>query len=203
MEVLIDGKRMENEPEGENLQQIMQFIMTNWVSPDRALRELKVNGDFFKEAEMGPVETIARQTVAHLEVETSAGEDLARDFLSAAEDYPPAIAQAVSQVAELFRVSDEREASERYINVLETLQLFLTMLEESRRMLDLDLATIAYKGRTVADALSRLSELIKELLSAQESEDWVLLADLLEYDLKPELIEWQDIARLLGEQARA
>jgi hypothetical protein len=203
MEVLIDGKRMEAEPEGDNLQQMMQFIMTNWVAPDRALRELKVNGDFYKEAEMGPVETIARQRVNHLEVETSAGQDLARDFLSAAEDYPPAIAQAVSEVAELFRVSDEREASERYINVLETLQLFLTMLEESRRMLDLDLAAIMYEGRTVADALTRLSELIKELLSAQESEDWVLLADLLEYDLKPELIQWRDIARLLGEKARA
>jgi hypothetical protein len=203
MEVLIDGKRMEGQPEGENLQQVMQFIMTNWVPADRALRELKVNGDFYKEAEMGPVETIDPGTVAKLEVETSAGQDLARDFLGAAEDYPPALAQAVSEVAELFRVSDEREASERYINVLETLQLFLTMLEESRRILDLDLTAIVYQDRTVAEALSRLSELIKDLLSAQEVEDWVLLADLLEYDLKPELLQWRDIARLLGEKAQA
>jgi hypothetical protein len=203
MEVLIDGKPIQEEPEGENLQEIMKHIMSNWVSPDRALRELKVNGDFYKEAEMGSAETIERGRVTKLEVETAEGRELALDFLSAADNYPPAIAGAVGEVAELFRVSDEREASERYINVLETLQLFLTMLEESRRMLNLDLHSIVYQGRTVADALTRLSEMIKDLLNAQESEDWVLLADLLEYDLKPELLGWQEIARLLGEKARS
>ncbi len=200
MEVVLDGARLEVEPEGETLQDVIGWLLENQVSADRALREVKVNGEPYNMADMGPASGMAASEIQHLEVETAEARQVALEFMGQAPTYLEAIAQAVAAVAELFRVVDERDASEQYIAVLESLQLFLTMLEETRRLLGLDLESAVYQERTAAAALENLSGLIKKLLDAQENEDWVLLADLLEYDLAPELRAWGEFAKLLKDQ---
>lgn len=201
MEVVLDGNRLEVEPPGETLQEVINWLLENQVSTDRALREVKVNGEPYSVADMGPASSLAASDVQSLEVQTAEARQVALEFMGQAPTYLEAIAQAVGAVAELFRVADERDASEQYIAVLESLQLFLTMLEETRRLLNLNLEVAVYEQRSAAAALESLSGLVKKLLDAQEKEDWVLLADLLEYDLAPELRAWGEFAKLLKEQA--
>lgn len=201
MEVVLDGVRLEVEPRGETLQDVIQYLLDNEIGSDRALKGVLVNGAPYSVAEMGPATAMPVAEVESLEIETALAREVAMDFMAQAPVYLGAISQAVSAVAELFRVADERDASEQYIAVLESLQLFLSMLEESRRLLQLDLALVVHQEKTAAESLESLSALIKKLLDAQEKEDWVLLADLLEYDLAPELDNWSTLTGLLREQA--
>lgn len=201
MEVLLDGEKLENTPPGETLQDVISFLLENTVPPERALHEVKINDEPYSVAEMGPATGMPAADINILEVTTAEAGQVALEFMGNAPTYLGAISQAVTAVAELFRVSDERDASEQYIAVLESLQLFLTMLEESRRLLQLELEQVEHQGRTAAEALDSLSELVKKLLDAQDGEDWVLLADLLEYDLAPELAAWAEITVLLKKQA--
>ena len=41
-----------------------------------------------------------------------------------------------------------------------------------------------------------------QMLKVQEDEDWVMLADLLEYELIPLLKEWNEILAVLQEQGK-
>lgn len=200
MEVLIDGRPYTGELAGATLQDVLVDLMSKATEDDRAMRELLVNGRPYVEKEMGRATEIPRERLERLEVETIPARELALVFLGDAHNYLDSIRQATAKVAELFRVSDEQEANEHYLATLESLHLFLQVLQSSRMTLDLDFSRVDNQGVSAEERLERLLALIKDMLTAQEEEDWVLLADILQYDLTPELDAWQVIMPALREQ---
>lgn len=203
MEVYLDGKPMEGELIGANLGDMLDDLMDNRLDNDRTIREVKVNGANFEAAAMGPAGGLARAEIMRLDVETLDTNEVAQHFLARAHVFVGPIVQAVEQVAELFRVGDEQEASEHYLRVLESIQLFMQTLQSTREALSLDFDAARAEGVSAQGRLDRLSGLVKELLAAQEQEDWVLLSDILQYDLSPELNAWNELMPELRRQALA
>lgn len=201
MEVWLDGRPLEGEVPGDNLQELLEDLMTTRMGNDRTLREVKVNGQPFQEVDHGPAVTLGRQAIDRLEVETVSAREVALHFLANADGYLKAIATSIERVAELFRVGDEATASSHYLNTLESLQLFMQVLQTCRDTLGLDFNRIGSGGVSVERLLRKLQRLIQELLLAQEQEDWVLLADLLQYDLAEEIASWLGVVPALKEQA--
>jgi hypothetical protein len=201
MEVLVDGKPFAGELKGASLQELLEDLCARAMDQSESLREVRVNGDPFDSQLLGPAHELPAARVQRLEVETVPVREMALHFLSNAEAYLRAMNDGVARVAELFRVSDEQEASEQYLMVLESLQLFVQMLSGCRDVLELDFDVADAEGVTVHQHLDRLAGLVRELLSAQEQEDWVLLADVLQYDLAAELRHWGEIIPGLKEQA--
>ncbi len=201
MEVLVDGKEYAGEIAGGTLEDILGELADKAVGDEATMREVRINGEPYEEAKQGPANRLARERIQRLEVETIPAREMALHFLGNAESYLAAINNSVSRVAELFRVSDEREASEHYLNILESIQLFLQMLQQCRQILGLDFDSPILEGLSGEQRLQKLLSLIKDLLSAQEQEDWVLLADILQYDLTAELELWQSYMPRFKEQA--
>ncbi len=200
MEVLVDGKQFAGDLVGGTLQELLGDLAQKAVGDDATMREVFINGEPFEEAKQGPADRLGRERIQRLEVETIPAREMALHFLTNAENYLAAINQSVARVAELFRVSDEQEASEHYLNTLESIQLFLQMLQECRFILKLDFDSPVLDGMSGEERLHKLLALIKELLAAQEQQDWVLLADILQYDLTAELKLWEGYMPQLKEQ---
>lgn len=201
MEVLVDGKQYAGDLSGGTLQDILGDLANKAVGDDATMREVRINGEPFEEAKLGPADRLGRENIQRLEIETIPAREMAVHFLSNAHSYLAAINQAVSRVAELFRVSDEQEANEQYLNTLESIQLFLQMLQECRKIVNLDFDRPVLDGMSGEERLQKLLVLIKDLLAAQEQQDWVLLADILQYDLSAELNLWQGYMQQFREQA--
>jgi hypothetical protein len=201
MEVWLNGRQLPGETDGGNLQEILQNMLARSLSDDATMSEVRINGVPYSIRDMGPAERMGREGIARLEVETISSRQVALHFLANAEAFVDPIMEAVLQVAELFRVSDEREASQHYLHVLESIQLLLNTLELVRQTLNLDFDRVSWQNRSAEYRLQKLSGLVQELLAAQESEDWVLLADVLQYDLMEELKGWRAHLPALREQA--
>lgn len=201
MEVLVDGKQYAGDLSGGTLQDILGDLANKAVGDDATMREVRINGEPFEEAKLGPADRLGRENIQRLEIETIPAREMAVHFLSNAHSYLAAINQSVSRVAELFRVSDEQEASEQYLNTLESIQLFMQMLQECRKIVNLDFDNPVLDGMSGEERLQKLLVLIKDLLAAQEQQDWVLLADILQYDLSAELNLWQGYMQQFREQA--
>ena len=200
MEVLVDGKHFAGDLAGGTLQEILGDLAQKAVGDDATMREVFVNGEPFEEAKLGPADRLGRERIQRLEVETIPAREMAMHFLSSAHSYLAAINESVGRVAELFRVSDEQEASDHYLNTLESIQLFLQMLQECRNILQLDFENPVLDGMSGEQRLQKLLALIKDLLAAQEQQDWVLLADILQYDLSSEIKLWQGYMHNFREQ---
>lgn len=201
MEVYLDGKPLEGGLAGGNLQEMLQTLMDSSLTQDRTLTEVRINGQPFEEAKLGAATGLSRESILRLEVETLDARQVALHFLGNAGQYLNTLAAAVERVAELFRVSDESEASEHYLACLDSLQLFMQVLQTTRDALELDFTAIQVEDVSLEERLERLAGLVQELLSAQEQEDWVLLADVLQYDLCQQLHDWRRLMPLIREKA--
>jgi len=201
MRVILNGKPLNQEPAGANLVEILRDLQERWLGPDHQLREVLINGrPYSEERDGGPVD-ITRESIQELEVLSISASEVAIHFLGNAQGFLSTMIQSTTKVAELFRVSDEQEANEQYLELLNSLQLFLQTLDQSRQALDLDFGQAREQGVSAAQRVERLSTLVEDLLQAQEQEDWVLLADVLEYDLRPELEAWDRLLSPLRDLA--
>ena len=69
----------------------------------------------------------------------------------------------------------------------------LTSLGAMLGVLQIDLGAFSPDGVAAADQLERFGAALDAVVAAQESEDWLTVADVLEYDLEPAIRRWIDL----------
>lgn len=102
------------------------------------------------------------------------------------------------ETATAFRAGGERKALGHYIDLLGGFDLLVKTLDGAGRALGVDFQATAVGDTTLARFVEDLNALLSEAMKAQERKDWVLLADLLEYELAPHLDAWQRLFAALG-----
>ena len=136
--------------------------------------------------------------------ETSAGftaddamVELAKKSLVDAIEYLAQLGPVVLNTASLLRGGDDFRAQESYITVIGSLESFTTVLGCITTALQLDVEA-PLSGTSVAGAIAALNSIFEEMVAAQQNNDWVMLADLLEYELAPNLDLWKGILSTLA-----
>lgn len=100
------------------------------------------------------------------------------------------------QVARLFREGENEEALELFQDLLDVTRDFISMVGVLRSEF-----TLGEAGAFSAN-VEQISGLLGEMSEVLESEDWILLADLLEYELIPASENWKQIIQSLRETIR-
>ena len=200
MDVILDGQPITQDISGNNLQEMLQVISDYFMSPDLSLREVLINGQPYEEATMGSPLSISREGISRLEIQTVSAREMALHFLTSANPTLEALIQAAPAVAEMLRAGETQQANEKYLHLLNTLQLFLQMVEKSSNVLGVDVDGSRLEEVSSRRSFDRLSNLIGQLLESQDQEDWLTLADILEYDLSPELESWQKLLPLIAQE---
>ena len=120
-----------------------------------------------------------------LEIDTICKEEVAWAFLDGGDRHLDLIIQSAGKVSALFRIADEAEANDHYAALLQSLRLFMRMIGEVREILSIDFAAVPFKDGSVDDRLNRLGDHYRAecFTDSQEEEDWIMLADLIEYEL--------------------
>lgn len=195
MDVVLDGQPLEQGLGGDNLLEMLEDLFQRYVGNDRTIGELIINGDPYQDDVHGSPEAILRSSIQSLDIQTLSAREVAMHFLTTAAESTGAIGMAAKEVADVFRAGDDRSANEDYLELLESLQLFLSMMQRCREVLGLDFNQIAFEGASASDKLSNLQGLTGEMLGAQEKQDWVLLADILQYDLSDEMRIWEGLLK--------
>jgi hypothetical protein len=201
MEISVDRKSVEIEGAHiSNLEEILVKVMSEHVQPGKVITGVKLNGAGYSEKKPHDAATVSLKDIQTLEIDTMSAEEMARHFFNNGAKYLELLIKGAEKISELFRIADETEANEHYAEYLENLQLFLQMVAESKEALHLNLSAIPFQNATVEDEVQKLSNVTDQMLKVQENEDWVMLADLLEYELTPLLRGWESITQILMKQ---
>lgn len=198
MEVLVDHRKIELETSKvRNLEEVLLKIMADEIKAENIITAVILNGQIYSEKIPHDASQVPIQEIQTLEIQTMSMEEIAWHFLIQSGKQIDQLVDHARQVSELFRVCDEGEANEQYASFLESLRLFLQMVNETQAILNLPLNRIPFKGGTVETKIEALSNIIDQMHQVQKDEDWVMLADLLEYELVPAMDEWKSILSLL------
>jgi len=181
------------------LEEALLELNEKFVPSGEQLFQVQVNGQFFTERYPREYRYVTLGEVSTLDLKTVTDADLARGILSDAADKVQTLVQALEKGAALFRLAAEDEANHYFAQVLEALRWLLQTGEGACQVLDVDMAKAnAPQVGDVSDFLKRFQDLLDEMLQVYQEEDYILLADLMEYELLPMVQEWQKILSLLS-----
>lgn len=140
---------------------------------------------------------------AHQQPEQAEGAALIREVLADGKSHAVEMQRHALETAAAFRSGGERRALGHYIDFLNGFDSLVQALDYVGRALGIDYASTPLGGTTITRFVEDLNALLSESMKAQERKDWVLLADLLEYELAPHLESWQQVLAVLGEKVPA
>jgi hypothetical protein len=97
------------------------------------------------------------------------------------------------QTAETYRAGDDRKGRELFMELIQGMEWFVKIASTIEAQLKIDFTMTHCAGRTLRESVDGLNGILMEIIGAQQHSDWVLLTDLLEYELAPQLELWQEI----------
>ena len=187
MKLTINGvEQKESEFKGETLEAILDILVKN--TPGSYIRRIWLDQQEFPSDDR---ETLQKKPadINSLEVELADLKDLVATNLSNALDYLEKLIPGFDQAADLFRTGNEQEANKYYIQILDGMDWFSEVMNV--------VMSSEGEGQEPENSLrirqAKLTDLMSQMLEANKNQDWVLLADILEYEMTPFYKEWQTI----------
>lgn len=203
MDVTIDGKRLALEGHGS------EAVFTALAAESAKLRAVgrsivQVTADGRSIAPDKLVETLqANPAVSALNVVTAATAKLIEESLAELENAAPGLPEAARELARVFQGATPDDGLDPFFRFADIWGQVKSRESMVLGALDIDPASLSLGPKTLADAHEELNKYLREALAALQSRDYVLLGDLLEYELAPRAEDESRIIALLQRQASA
>lgn len=183
------ASRLEGLPLGDALREIGRVLEKEGLLMTR----LEVDGHDLTGADRREIET--RCDIGELRIEAQDPPTLIGQTLSLSREWIGPLKREILGCAGRFRSGDDATAIESLLQVIEGLRLLLTGAAQVQRLAGLRLPDLPLQA--LFEFQAKMSAHLDEMIEAQEGRDWILLADLLEYDVAERLDGWDAVAEPL------
>lgn len=170
-----------------NLEELLVKVMEDGVLENRIVTDVRVNEETFSEIYPHQAEDIETSDIEKVEIISMPVEDMAVNMSNELHKVIKLMAKGATHVAGLFRQADDAEALEVYQDLLDVTRDFLSMISVLRNEFAIE------NNEAFNTAVEKISDLFTEMSEVMENEDWILLADLLEYDFLPVTGSWEKV----------
>jgi hypothetical protein len=198
---MIDGQqRVIETGNSDDFSSIVDRLTSDVAREHRFISCLRVNG---REIEPGSEWFVPRKLtgVYSVEVITGSTSDLVYGALSQGETSLSALRRSLQQTVGAYRTGNDTRGSKLFLEMVNSLEGFVSLTGEIGSALQLDFSTVRSGGLLLSAAIDSLNHVLLDIIKAQERRDWVLLSDLLEYELSPRVEYWQEVYILLRKTA--
>ena len=186
--IIIDGRPMDmNMAAFSNLEEILVQVIQDDYLEKRVVTDVLLNKEPFNEIYPHQAEDIEVSEIETLEIQTVPLNEMAGSVTEELYKVIHIMGEGSREIARLFRQADDAEALEMLQDLLEVTREFLGMVGLLRYEY-VTPGTDSIDGR-----IETISSLLGEMIEVLENEDWILLADLLEYEFLPTVKDWEGV----------
>ncbi len=132
-----------------------------------------------------------------VDVETAMPSAFLRECLLEAIPGVQATAEQARRLGDIYRGRDVSSGHEGLKSLAAELGATAVLADMLAGPLAIDLTAVSVEGVTAAQHLQQLGTTVDALVAAQESQDWVTVADVLEYDLEPAICRWAALLTMI------
>ncbi len=177
-----------------NLEEVLAEIHAKHLPPGQQLYQVHLNGQFFSERYPRESRYLGINEIQRLEVRTISDRKMARIILEEAVGQAEILSQAIVECARLFRVAPEEEGNRCLAQVLEALRWLLQTGETGWQvLLPQEQQAQVRAGAGMPRFFQDLQMLLTEMEDIAAEEDYIMLADLMEYELHPLVEQWRTL----------
>ena len=180
----------ESDFEGETVSAILDSMVQQ--TPGSYIRRIWLDDQEFPSDDREALQK-KPSDIDSLEVELANLKDLVATNLANALNYLKKLIPGFEQAADLFRAGSEQEANKYYLQILDGIDWFSQVVsvimspdEGETELPDTDDESLEVRQK-------KLTDLMSQMLEANQNQDWVLLADILEYEMVPFYKDWEKI----------
>lgn len=178
--IIIDGHESSlNIGDFANLEEVLAAIMELDELKGRIITDVVVNDENFSEIYPHQAEDMGSDSITKLEIKSEPTDKMAIAMAGEMHKVATLMGNGARNVGKLFREEKTTDALELLQDLLDVTRDFMGMLTKLRDQ---------YLGGADENFVRKtedLSNLISEMSDVMESEDWILLSDLLEYEFAP------------------
>jgi hypothetical protein len=128
--------------------------------------------------------------VQRIDVETATPDALLRQSLAEAAEAISQMADEVTRISTMLRRNEIAPANEGLARLSGELHTFVGLVTTMRGPLGISEERLTIDGVPPDQQIERLAGWLESLVTAQSHEDWLTVADILEYDIEPVLRAW-------------
>ena len=198
MKLLVNGKEETVFHMGETLGDLLLHIQKEGLPQGKVVRSIKIDGQ-----ESSPDSPEAQKTplseIETLEIEISTLSDIVNKNIENADAYLIRLIPGIEKSVELFRMGNEQEANKFFINIIDGIDWLSQVLDMVLAAKEISPDTV-FNGKSIQDRRANLVDFTQQMVDANKNQDWVLLADLLEYEILPYYQEWSNLLPQLRSQ---
>ena len=187
--IIVDGAKTEKDIAAfANLEELLKDVMQDEKMENRIVTDVLVNNETFSEIYPHQAEDIDCSGITSVEVRSVPTTEMAVDISAEMGKVAQMMGHGARHVARLFREAADTDALELFQDLLDVTRDFMGMLGELRQHFT-DGEMPEFSERT-----DKFSDLLSEMGDVLENEDWILLADLLEYEFIPQCEGWREVS---------
>jgi hypothetical protein len=173
------------------LQDIINRLETDFSMRGEVICEIRVNGVLLSETDESRFAAHSSAEIRDISVRSNKPADLIIDAMNSAYAFVPDLEKSCLKTAEMFRGADLGLAQKSFHECLEGCQWMVDTLMHVRGAASGIQQPITQPERWF-EAEKIIGRAIRELSEAYSASDFVLVADLLEYELTGALLVWKD-----------
>ncbi len=196
MDVFMNDNKLDELTISEGtLEEAVRTVQNDWCAPGQLVINLRCDG---RDVPAGQMTEILNKSVSdfnRLEVYTGAPGDLVRDAMEQALNALANTAETNQAVADQLTQGQIGEAVEMLAQNLHIWQQIHEALAKSVQMLNIDADKITIEGKSLTEAIGKPKDLLLQIKDALEGRDYVLLADVLQYEFADVSKQWEAILK--------
>jgi hypothetical protein len=137
------------------------------------------------------------QGIRKIEAITGLSTQLAADALAQSYRCLEDLRNTLLQSVDCFRSGNDQRGMKLFIELVTSFEWFVSAVRSVGEVLRVDFTTTLLNGVPVVEEVEGINRILLDIIGAQERKDWVLLGDLLEYELEPQMERCEELLGVL------
>jgi hypothetical protein len=189
--LFVDAREIPFPPGGNwSLDQVLKHVESTELAPDSAIRQVHIDGAPVLEG-IGASSGLDQRE--KIEVFTASLGDIARDSITEANSYLDRVEVVIPSLSKSFQDMPGPEAFENLRQLCDGFYWLNLLLDRLGKTFQRRQEGILVRGLSVSEQNRRLLTIFRDLVQAQERRDFLLISDLLEYEIMPFLPVWKEM----------
>jgi hypothetical protein len=171
-------------------QELLTDLEASKLAENEVIISVHFDGDEIMHFRTADTLNIPLNSLQEVRVEAAGRNEMLRGAVQDAHSYLSSLKSSMLEIAEMFRSGRPDQGNARLQQLFEGLKTFIAL----SRGIELSLCGIpTADGSVVEKAIEQMGPTLQDQIGAQAQSDWMLLADILEYDLAPNLKTFEGI----------
>lgn len=207
MEIYINGIKIDYQPVfpltwGNFFQRLLEN--EDYIPKDHGIVAVSVDGADSLNVMTEQSDRMVPENIKTITIATKNSLAITRDGFAKVSALLESIKREIIDAADLYRQGKPNEASTKIVKIMEAIKPIVNFINSVGMSFSLDFDALPYDSNTtLREKVGQFLETLDQLVAAQEKQDYVEIADYLEYRLVDDMNGWNTIVNLLLQEVEA